>query len=189
MMEPVVLPEPRPEIRYEDIKKLKPWAVTGYGDDDSKRTVVKSLRMQPDELEKHVEKLFVKYSKAEKELVRVETVGVEDAEIVFVAFGTTARITKEAMELLAQQGIKTGLVRPISLWPFPYDAFDMLTDKTKVVISAEMSMGQLIQDVRIGVGKRFPIKLINRTGGMIPTSLEISERAKKILEEIGGSAK
>ena len=189
MMEPVVLPEPRPAIKPEEIKKLKPWALTGYGDDDSKRTVVKSLRMQPDELEQHVEKLFAKYEKAEKELVRVETIGVEDAEIVFVAFGTVARIAKEAMELLAQQGVSSGLIRPISLWPFPYDAFDKLTDKTKVVISTEMSMGQLIQDVRIGVGKRFPIKLINRTGGMIPTSLEIAERAKAILEEIGGSAK
>ena len=186
MMEPVELPEPRPEIEYDDIKKLKPWALTGYGDDDSKRTIVKSLRLQPDELEKHVEKLFEKYEKAEKELVRVETIGVEDADIVFVAFGTIARITKEAIELLAQQGIKAGLIRPISLWPFPYEAFDAISDKTKVVISAEMSMGQLIQDVRIGVGKRLPIKLINRTGGIIPTSLEIAERAGKILDDIRG---
>jgi len=186
MMEPVILPEPRPFIEPGDIKKLKPWAATGYGDDESKRTVVKSLRMQPDELEKHVEKLFAKYGKAEKELVRVETVGVEDAEIVFVAIGTVARITKEAIDLLAQKGIKAGLIRPISLWPFPYDAFDGITGKTKVVISAEMSMGQLIQDVRIGVGKRFPVQLINRTGGMIPTSLEIAQRAEKILEGIGG---
>jgi len=186
MMEPVELPEPRPEIEYDDIKKLKPWALTGYGDDDSKRTIVKSLRLQPDELEKHVEKLFEKYEKAEKELVRVETIGVEDADIVFVAFGTIARITKEAIELLAQQGIKAGLIRPISLWPFPYEAFDAISDKTKVVFSAEMSMGQLIQDVRIGVGKRLPIKLINRTGGIIPTSLEIAERAGKILDDIRG---
>ena len=184
MMEPVVLPEPRPDIKNEDIKSLKPWAITGYGDDDSKRTVVKSLRMVPDDLEKHVEKLFAKYAIAEKELVRVETLGVEDAEIVFVAFGTVARITKEAIEILAEKGIKAGLIRPISLWPFPYDTFDKITDKTKVVISAELSMGQLIQDVKIGVGKRFPIKLINRTGGIIPTSLEIAERAEEILGEI-----
>ena len=184
MMEPVELPEPRPDIKNEDIKKHKPWALTGYGDDPANRKVVQSLRMQPDDLEKHVEKLFVKYDKAEKELVRVETIGIEDADIVFVAFGTLARITKEAIELLAEQGIKAGLIRPISLWPFPYETFDMLTDKTKVVISAELSMGQLIQDVRIGVGKRFPIKLINRTGGIIPTSLEIAERAAKIFGDI-----
>ena len=186
MMEPVVLPEHRKEAEYADIKKDKPWALTGYGDDDSNRAIVKSLRMQPDDLERHVEKLFVKYAQAEKELVRVETVDVEDADIVFAAFGTVARITKEAIELLAEQGVKAGLIRPISLWPFPYDAFDLISDRTKVVISAELSMGQLIQDVRIGVGKRLPIKLINRTGGMIPTSLEIAERAKKILDEVNG---
>ena len=186
MMEPVVLPEERPVISSADIKKHKPWAITGYGDDDSRRTVIKSLRMQPDDLEKHVEKLFEKYARAEKELVRVETIGVEDADIVFVAFGTVARITKEAIELLAEQGLKAGLIRPISLWPFPYDAFDLISDRTKVVISAELSMGQLIQDVKIGVGKRLPIRLINRTGGMVPTSLEIAERAEKIFDEIGG---
>jgi 2-oxoglutarate ferredoxin oxidoreductase subunit alpha len=184
MMEPVVLPEPRPEKSASDIKKDKPWSLTGYGEDDSRRVIVKSLRMIPDELEKHVEKLFAKYAKAEKELVRVETVDIEDAEIVFVAFGTVARITKEAIGMLADKGVKAGLIRPISLWPFPYDAFDKLSGKTKVVISTEMSMGQLLQDVQIGVGKRFPIKLINRTGGIIPTSLEIAERAKRILEEI-----
>ena len=184
MMEPVVLPEPRPILKPDEIRKHKPWALTGYGDDDSRRSIVKSLRMQPDELEKHVFKLFAKYEKAEKELVRVETMGVEDADVVIVAFGTVARIAKEAIELLAEKGVKAGLIRPISLWPFPYDAFDKITSKTKVVISAELSMGQLIQDVRIGVGKRFPIKLLNRTGGMIPTSLEIAERTKKILDEV-----
>ena len=184
MMEPVILPEPRPDVDMKDIKKTKPWALTGYGDDDSKRVIVKSLRMQPEDLEKHVEKLFEKYAIAEKELVRVETLGLEDADLVFIAFGTVARITKEAIEILAEHGIKAGLIRPISLWPFPYDAFDAIPDKTKVLISAELSMGQLIQDVKIGAGKRFPIKLISRTGGMIPTSIEIAERAKKIFDEI-----
>ena len=184
MMEPVVLPEPRPEIKMADIKKSKPWALTGYGEDASQRVIIKSLRMIPDELEKHVEKLFAKYARAEKELVRVENVGIEDAEIVFVAFGTVAKITKEAIGILADKGIKAGLIRPISLWPFPYDSFDKLTNKTKVVISTEMSMGQLLQDVQIGVGKRFPIKLISRTGGIIPTSLEIAEKAMEIVRSV-----
>ena len=184
MMEPVVLPEARPDIPYDDIKKHKPWAIVGYGDDDANRVTVKSLRMQPEDLEEHVYYLFEKYERAQKELVRVETIGLEDADIVFVAFGTMARITKEAMELLALSGINTGLIRPISLWPFPYDTFDLISDKTKVVISAEMSMGQLIQDVKIGVGNRLPVELINRTGGMIPTSLEVANRAEEILKNI-----
>jgi len=186
MMEPVKLPEEKPIISSDEIKKHKPWALTGYGDDDSNRRVVKSLRMQPDNLEKHVEALFEKYGRIEKDFTRVETINVEDADIVLVAYGTLARITKEAIELLKELGVKAGLIRPISLWPFPYDAFDLITDKTKVVISAELSMGQMIQDVHIGVGKRFPVKLIGRTGGNIPTSLEIAERAKKTLEEFGG---
>jgi len=186
MMEPVELPEPVDGVKSEDIRKHKPWALTGYGSDDSKRNVVKSLRLVPDELEKHVHKLFDKYAKAEKELVRVETIGVEDADAVIVAFGTVARIAKEAVEMMAEQNIKVGLIRPISLRPFPYAAFEKITSKTKVVISAELSMGQMIQDVKLGIGDRFPIKLLSRTGGMIPTPLEIVDRTKKILEGIGG---
>ena len=186
MMEPVELPEQVPFVDSKDIRKQKPWAITGYGDDDSKRNVVKSLRLAADELEKHIQKLFVKYEKVSKELVRVETVDVKDADIVIVAFGTVARIAKEAIELLAKQNIKAGLIRPISLRPFPYEAFNEITSKTKVVISAELSMGQMIEDVKLAVKDKFPIKLLNRTGGMIPTPLEIAERAKKIYEEIGG---
>ena len=188
MMEPIVLPEYREDVKAEDIKKHKPWAATGYGQDVSKRNIVRSLRMQPDDLEKHVYKLFEKYAVAEKELVRVETIGVEDADIVFAAFGTVARITKEAIEILGERGIKAGLIRPISLWPFPYEVFEAISDKTKVVISAELSMGQLIQDVKMGIGNRLPIRLINRTGGIIPTSLEIADRAEKIYKEVQQTA-
>jgi 2-oxoglutarate ferredoxin oxidoreductase subunit alpha len=184
MMEPVLLPEPRPFVKEEDIAAAKPWAIVGYGSDESKRNVVKSLRMQPDDLERHVEKLFKKYELAQKELCRYESLDAKDADIVFVAFGTVARITKEAIELLAAQGIKAGLIRPISLWPFPYDAFDELTNKTKVVISAELSMGQMIDDVKMGIGGRYPVKLIHRTGGMIPTSIEIAEKAKEIYLDV-----
>ncbi|MCF0121045.1 MAG: 3-methyl-2-oxobutanoate dehydrogenase subunit beta, partial [Oscillospiraceae bacterium] len=184
MMEPVVLPEQREFADYNEIKTNRSWALKGYGDNDKNKCVVKSLRMQPDDLEAHVEKLFEKYRRAEKELVRWESFDVEDADIVFVAFGTVARLTKEAMEILAAQGIKAGLIRPISLWPFPYQAFDALTSKTKVVVSTELSMGQMIEDVRVGVNGRFPVELIHRTGGIVPTSLEVAEKAKEILARI-----
>jgi 2-oxoglutarate ferredoxin oxidoreductase subunit alpha len=183
MMEPVALPEQRPFTEAKDIRAEKPWAITGYGDDDSRKNVVKSLRMQPDDLENHVEYLFEKYHRAERELVRVETRDIEDCDLVITAFGTVARIAREAVELLATRGIKAGLIRPISLWPFPYDAFDKIGARTKVVISAELSMGQMIDDVRLGVGKRLPVKLIHRTGGMIPTSLELADRAEQIYKE------
>ncbi|MDR1821929.1 MAG: 3-methyl-2-oxobutanoate dehydrogenase subunit VorB [Oscillospiraceae bacterium] len=183
MMEPVALPEQKPFSKPEDIRKERPWAITGYGEDDGSKNVVKSLRMQPDDLERHVEKLFAKYAIAEKELVSVESEGLEDADIVLVAYGTMARITKEAVQLLSARGIKAGLLRPISLWPYPYAEFEKINPEAKAVVSVELSMGQMVQDVKIGVAGKFPVGLINRTGGMIPTSLEIADRAEKIFKE------
>ncbi len=182
MMEPVILPEPKPALTSADIPKAKPWAISGS--EKGERTVVKSLRLQPEVLEAHVEHLFERYAEMERELVRVECENLEDAEVVFVAFGTMARLARETMELLADEGIKAGLVRPISLWPFPYSAFDALSDKTRVVISAELSMGQMVQDIQIGVKGRKPVRLISRVGGMLPTSPEMVARTKKILEEV-----
>jgi 2-oxoglutarate ferredoxin oxidoreductase subunit alpha len=184
MMEPVSLPEQRPFLKPEEIRAKRGWAITGYGEDASKRRVVKSLRMQPDDLERHVEYLFEKYNRAEKELLRVESDGLEDAEIVFTAYGTVARIAREAIEILAARGIKAGLIRPISLWPFPYDEFDKIGGKCKLVVSAELSMGQMMQDVKLGVARRWPVTLISRTGGMIPTSLEVAERAEAQLKSV-----
>ncbi|MDR2357127.1 MAG: 3-methyl-2-oxobutanoate dehydrogenase subunit VorB [Oscillospiraceae bacterium] len=186
MMEPVTLPEQRPFADPRDIRTRKPWAITGYGDDDARKNVVKSLRMQPDELEIHVETLFEKYARAERELVSAESAGVEDADAVIVAFGTMARIAKEAVDILSGRGVSVGLIRPISLWPFPYGEFDKIGPRAKVVISAELSMGQMIEDVRIGVGKRLPVRLIHRTGGMIPSSLELADRAEAIYKEVAG---
>ncbi len=184
MMEPVALPEPKKQIMPEDVAAYKPWALTGYNaKPDGKRVVVKSLRLQPEMLEQHVEMLFEKYHRLEKELVRHESVDLEGAEIVFVAFGTMSRLCTEAMEILAEKGVKAGLIRPITIWPFPYGAFDEIDyGATKAVISTELSMGQMMEDVKIGVSGRLPVELIHRTGGMIPTSIEVAEKAMKILE-------
>ena len=181
MMEPVLLPEAKHAYTSEEIATAKPWAISGS--EKGTRSVVKSLRLQPEVLEEHVEHLFEKYAEMEKELVRVECEGLEDAEVVFVAFGTMARLAREAMELLESQGIKAGMIRPISLRPFPYEAFDAISEKTKAVISVELSMGQMLQDINLGVKGRVPVKLIHRVGGMLPTSLEVVEKTKKILEE------
>ncbi|MGN1002200.1 MAG: 3-methyl-2-oxobutanoate dehydrogenase subunit VorB [Oscillospiraceae bacterium] len=178
MMEPVELPAPRGITPAEEINTLKPWAITGT-DSHPGRNVVYSLRMEPDVLEKHVEHLFEKYARAEQELVRYSTIGLEDAELVFVAFGTMSRICAEAIELLAERGVKAGLIRPISLWPFPDEAFEHLSSKTKLVLSTELSMGQMIFDVKSAVRGRVPVGLINRTGGIVPSSLEVAERALK----------
>ena len=181
MMEPVVLPEPRPLATYEQIRSDKPWALTGRGD-RPERNVIKSLRLQPDVLEKHVEHLFEKYAKMEEEITRYETYGDMDSEIIFVAFGTMSRLVAEAIDLLAERGVGAGMIRPVTLWPFPYAAFDNLSGRTELVISAELSMGQLVTDVMMGVCGKVPVGLINRTGGVVPTSLEIADRAVKQLQ-------
>ncbi len=183
MMEPVELPEKREIVPADKISELKPWAITGK-DNHPGRNVIYSLRMEPNVLEEHVEHLFDKYAEAERELVRYKTQGLEDAEIVFVAFGTMSRLCAEAIEILEEQGIKAGMIRPISLWPFPKQAFDEIGPKTKLVISTELSMGQMIDDIRLAVMNRWPVGLINRTGGIVPSSLEIVERAKKLLEGV-----
>ena len=182
MMEPVALPEERTFVKASDISAIKPWAITGWDDRSGARNVVKSLRLQPEALEAHVEHLFERYEAATPELTSFEAINLEDAELVFVAYGTMSRLVREVMEMLSDEGIKAGLIRPISLWPFPEAAFGQIAPCTKAVISTELSMGQLIDDVRRAVCGRFPVKLINRTGGIIPTSLEITQKAKAILE-------
>ncbi|MDR3311098.1 MAG: 3-methyl-2-oxobutanoate dehydrogenase subunit beta, partial [Oscillospiraceae bacterium] len=184
MMEPVSLPEQKPLTPPDAVRGERPWAVTGYGADETSKNVVKSLYMQPEDLENHVERLFEKYARAEAELVRVETQGTDDCDVAITAFGTVARIAREAVEILAERGIKAGLIRPVSLYPFPYGAFKQIGAKCKAVISAELSMGQMIQDVKIGVEGRFPVRLVHRTGGMIPTSLEIADKVEAIYKEV-----
>lgn len=180
MMEPVVLPEPIPAVKNEDIPKIKPWALTGTKE-ARPHNVIKSLYLKPEELEDRIMEIDQKYQKAKKELVRYETIGLEDAEVVFVAYGSTARITEEAVELLAEEGIKAGMIRPISLWPFPYEAFEQIPISTKAIISVELSRGQMIDDVKIGCNGRFPISLSGRVGGILITPPEIAADAKKAL--------
>lgn len=183
MMEPVELPPHRPILGPEEIAKKNAWAITGT-DQHEGRNVVFSLRLQPNVLEAHVEHMFEKYAEAEKELVRYNTMGLEDAEVVFVAFGTMSRLCAEAIELLGERGVRAGMIRPISLWPYPDRAFDEIGPKTKLVISTELSMGQMIQDVKAAANGRWPVKLISRTGGVVPSSLEIVDKTLKMLAEV-----
>jgi 2-oxoglutarate ferredoxin oxidoreductase subunit alpha len=180
MMEPVVLPEPIPAVKQEDIPKIKPWALTGTREARS-HNVIKSLYLKAEELEDRILALDKKYQRARRELVEYEATGLEDAEVVFVAYGSTARITEEAIDLLAEDGIKAGLIRPISLWPFPYEVFDKIPESVKALISVELSMGQMIDDVKIGSGGRFPVSLSGRVGGILITPPEIAADAKKVL--------
>ncbi|MGI6731334.1 MAG: 3-methyl-2-oxobutanoate dehydrogenase subunit VorB [Anaerovoracaceae bacterium] len=180
MMEPVILPEPLPSLDCKDIHKVKPWALTGTKGKRSPN-VIKSLYLQSELLEKSIMERDKKYEKAKRNLVQYQAHGLEDAEIVFVAYGSTARVTEEAIELLSEQGIKAGLIRPISLWPFPYQAFDEISSHTKAIVSVELSRGQMIDDVKIGSAGRYPVFFSGRTGGMLITPSEIVVDAKKVL--------
>jgi 2-oxoglutarate ferredoxin oxidoreductase subunit alpha len=180
MMEPIILPDPIPAMKQKDIPKFKPWALTGTGETRS-HNIVRSLYLKPEELEARILELDKKYEKAKKELVEYETNRLEDAEAVLVAYGSTARIAEEALDLLAEEGIKTGMIRPVSLWPYPYEAFDKIPKSVKVVLSVELSRGQMMDDVKIGCNGRYPVSLSSRTGGILITPPEIVRDVKNAL--------
>jgi len=117
----------------------------------------------------------------EEKEVRFESVGVEDAEIVIAAYGTTSRIAKSAIKKLREQGIKAGIIRPQSLYPFPYKAFSDLPENVNHVLVVEMSCGQMVEDVKLGVCGKVPVSFYGRCGGMAPSVDEIEEAAKNAL--------
>ena len=167
MMEPISFEDA--EIKTYD----KPWALTGT---EGKRThnVVNSLYLKPDELERKNFERFEKYAEIEKNEQMWEDYMMEDAEICVVAFGIASRVAKNAVVAARAEGIKVGLIRPITLWPFPTEAFKK-AEKVKSYISVELSMGQMIEDVRLATECKRPVYLCNRCGGMIPSPDEILE--------------
>lgn len=180
MMEPVVLPEPLQAVKSKDISKIKPWALTGTKE-ARPHNVIKSLYLEPELLEAKILQMQEKYDRAKKALTDYKTDGLEGADVVFVAYGSTARIVEEAIEILAKDGIKAGLIRPISLWPYPYQAFDEIDPNTKILISVELSQGQMMDDVKIGSNGRYPVSLSSRVGGILITPPEVAADAKKAL--------
>ncbi len=175
MMEPVEFPEREP-ARVE-----KPWATTGCKGREP--NIVKSLLLDPYELEEHNRKLQQKYERMKREDVRVETVDLESAEVVLCAYGTTSRVCRTAMERLKEKGVKVGLVRPITLFPFPEKTIQSLDPKkVKFILTVEMSLGQMVQDVRLYTEGRIPVHFYGRTGGVVPTPQEV---VREVLKRLG----
>ncbi len=174
MMEPVEFKE----TKKSDLPS-KDWATDGT---EGKRepNIINSLFIDPEDLEKHNERLQAKYSKIEENEVKVETENIEDADVVVVAYGTTSRIVKTAIAKLEEEGKKVGLIRPITLWPFPFDVFEKINDDCKGVLVVEMNSGQMIDDVKIAVKGKYPVSFNGRMGGMIPTPKDIITDIKKI---------
>ena len=175
MMEPVEFREPKKREL-----PLKDWATDGT---DGKRNpnIISSLFLDPAELEKHNFKLDKKYKDMEENEVRYEMYMVEDAEIVIIAYGTTSRITRNVVDALRNENIKVGLIRPITIWPFPNKAFKEIPSSTKAILTVEMSMGQMIDDVKIANEGRLPVHFYGRAGGMIPTPDAIIEKVREIM--------
>ena len=182
MMEPVVMPEAKPAPTEDEIPQIKPYALTGHKNKRD-RHAINSVWLKQELLENYINEYWPKYEKAERELQDWESRNLAGAEVVFVAYGSTSRIAMEAMEMLANEGIKVGLIRPKSLWPFPVNAFKEIDfNTTKHIISVELSQGQMIYDVKLAVECKLPVSLINRVGGMLLDPQEIVDRTKKIME-------
>lgn len=177
MMEPVTMPDYTPRKPLPE----KTWAARGW-DGKRERAIINSLYIDPSVLEKHVNKLYQKYAAIEAKECRVQEELVEDADIVLVAYGTTARVARSAMRRARQEGIKVGLIRPITLWPFPSAAIARAAAHAAHFLTVEMSMGQMVEDVRLAVNGQKPVSFFGRTGGMVPTVREIYEQILKIKE-------
>ena len=140
---------------------------------------MKRIYLKADELEQTVLERFERYAQIEANEVKVEEYMMDDAEYAIVAFGATSRIAKAAIQQLREQGIKVGLIRPITLWPFPVAPFEKSLKTVKHFISVELSMGQMIEDVRLATQCRVPVTLCNRVGGMIPSTDEVLAAIRK----------
>jgi 2-oxoglutarate ferredoxin oxidoreductase subunit alpha len=178
MMEKVRFPQYDPKDRTP----AKPWATTGKPPTRA-RNIITSLHIQPEKMEEVNHHLQAKYKRMNDEEVRYQLVDAEDAEILVVAFGLVSRICHRAVELAREKGMKVGLLRPITLYPYPYKALHELRDQLKGVFVAEMNAGQMVEDVRLGVEGRAPVDFYGRMGGVIPLPEEV---LGKIIEFASG---
>ena len=175
MMEPVEFPEKEVDHQIE-----KPWATTGH---QNKRphNITNSLYLDPNELEQKVVERFKRYEIIKEKEPMAEEYLVEDAEIVLVSFGATARIVKSAVNSARAMGIKAGMIRPITLWPFPEKVIRKAAKTADCFLSVEMNMGQMVDDVRLAVNGEKPVFFFGRTGGIIPSPAEVLGEIQKIM--------
>lgn len=170
MMEKVELFEQQPRLTEFD----QSWVTTGKTP-DRERNIITSLELDPARQEKHNLKLQAKYRKIEEQEVRYETIMTDDAEYIIVAYGSSARISQKAVKMAREKGIKAGLLRPQTLFPFPKKQIEEMSGRVKGFLSVEMSAGQMVEDVRLAVNGKVPVEHFGRFGGMIPSPDEVVE--------------
>ncbi len=175
MMEKVELPDP---IQY---KPNKPWATNGKGK-RKQRNILTSLYIQSEDMEEKNEHLQEKYKKIRENEIRFDEYKLDDAEIIITSFGLSSRICKKTVDIGREKGLKIGLFRPITAWPFPYNKVEALSRKetVKFFISVEMNAGQMVEDIRLSACGRKPVHFYGRMGGIIPTPDEIFHEIEKI---------
>lgn len=175
MMEPVVLPDfvepPDPRSR--------PWATTGNGGGRSR--LISSIVLDPEALDAHNWHLQEKYRRAAAEEVKWSVENADDAEWFLVAYGTVARVCRAAVRMAREEGIRVGLIRPLTLWPFPKQPFDEVRDRARGYLCVEMSTGQMVEDVRLAVEGRAPVFFYGRTGGAVPSPRGVLKRIREMV--------
>jgi 2-oxoglutarate ferredoxin oxidoreductase subunit alpha len=181
MMEPIEMPPFRKKLPKKD------WALRGAG--KGKSRFLRSLLLDIHVLEEHNWKLYRKYEKIVRKEVRYEEYETADADMVVVAYGTAARIAKGAVKRLRDQGIKVGLFRPVTLWPFPSDELARIARGTKKFLVFEMSMGQMVEDVQLAVEGRVPVDFFGRPGGIVVTPVELSRILSRRYQALEHEAK
>jgi 2-oxoglutarate ferredoxin oxidoreductase subunit alpha len=176
MMEPVEFPETEAET-FE-----KPWATVGHGG-VREHNIANSLYLKPDVLEKSILDRQKRYEDIEDKHTEADCYLTDDAEIVVCAYGATARICKSAVNAARAKGIKAGLFRPVTLWPYPKKELIKASENAKSLLTVEMSTGQMIEDVKLSIDCKKPVHFYGRTGGIIPTPAEVTAEIEKIAKE------
>jgi len=172
MMEPVELAE-----SYANRFDHSSWCLTGAKGRDGH--TITSIYLDADEMEDYIHKLYGKYAEIEQKETRHEEYLTGDAEVVIVAYGIVSRVVRTAVEQLREEGIRAGMVRPITLWPFPKAALRRLAGQAKFFLSCEMSMGQMVEDVMLSVDGHRPVYFYGRSGGNVPTPAEVVAEVRK----------
>ena len=184
MMEKVVLPPMRPRRTEAEIAEQCPWAVTGNSE-GRRPNVLTTLELDSAKMEKNNERFQQTYRLIEENEVRYKEFNTDDCDYLMVAFGSVARICQKAMEDAREQGIKVGLIRPVTLWPFSYEAISRVASRSKGVLCVELNAGQMIEDVRLAVGHDVPVKHYGRMGGIVLDPQEILDGFHKAFPEAG----
>ncbi|MBN1598697.1 MAG: 3-methyl-2-oxobutanoate dehydrogenase subunit VorB [Bacteroidales bacterium] len=174
MMEKVELFDPIPRVTEFD----QSWVATGKTP-DRERNIVTSLDLDPHKMEQHNRDIMAKYERMKKEDVRYEEVDCDDIDYLFVAYGSSARICQKAIKLAREEGIRVGLIRPITLFPFPTKEIAHLGDRVKGILSVELNTGQMVEDVRLAINGKVQVEHYGRVGGVIHSPIELLEALKK----------